>query len=52
MANLLNAIELEAAWHWYRANASREAKRNLNTRAKWFVAMKRINCTIAQPQPN
>lgn len=46
MESLIHAIQLEAAYQWYHANASDEARRNLSTRARWFEAMKRINSTI------
>lgn len=45
-ALMYHAIQLEAAFQWYQTNASVEAREALNTREKWFAAMRRINSTI------
>jgi hypothetical protein len=43
-----HAIQLEAAFQWYQHHASDEARSHLNTREKWFAAMRRINSTICE----
>lgn len=56
MQTVIHAMQLEAAFQWYHANANAESSANLATRERWFAAMKRINCTICErpltPQPD
>ncbi len=43
MKNLIHGIQLQMAYDWYIANAS-----EFKSRARWFWAMKRINCLICE----